>query len=59
VGGPAGQPGEDVQSPAAGASSSVTARVLIPVLRCSGITALAKTTKTGFVPDKVAQVSFV
>jgi len=58
VDGPAGQPGEDVRSRAVRVSSGVIARAQIPDLRCLGTTVLAITTKTGFAPDKVAQVSF-
>jgi len=56
VDGPAGQRGEDVRSRAVVVSSGVTARAQIHGLRCLGITASVITTKTEFVPDKVAQV---
>jgi len=45
VGGPAGQPGEDVRSRAVGVSSGVIAHALILDLRCLEITALETITK--------------
>jgi len=58
VDGPAGQPREDVRSRAMGVSSVVIARAPIPALCCLGTTVSAIATKTGFVPDTVAQVCF-